>query len=87
MIDNISFVRNKYSKPKQLESFEVILEHNEQVPIEFEIPKLWQSIQERREPSWHSKFVLKTNVAYRLLIEHGEPLNYHKTINSSNSFL
>ena len=51
MTDNISFIRNKYSKPKQLESFEVILEHNEQVPIEFEIPKVWQSIQERREPS------------------------------------
>ena len=40
MTDNISFVRNKYSKPKQLESFEVILEHNEQVSIEFEIPKV-----------------------------------------------
>ena len=40
MTDNISFIRNKYSKPKQLESFKVALEHNEQVPIDFEIPKV-----------------------------------------------
>ena len=75
-VDIISFIGNKQSKQKQPKSFEVVLKHDEEVLIEFEIPEVWWSIRETGKPSQHSKFVMITDVAYCLLTKDKKPSNY-----------
>ena len=49
------------------------------------IPEMQWSIQEIRELSYRSEFVMAVDVAYCLLTKDGEPSNYQDAINSSNS--
>ena len=49
------------------------------------IPEMQWSIQEIRELSYRSEFVMAVDVAYCLLKKDGEPSNYQDAINSSNS--
>ena len=74
--DTISFIEDKQSKQEQLKSFEVVSEHNEQVLDESETPEVWQSTRKRREPSWHSQFILAINAANYLLTDCEEFKNY-----------
>ncbi|KAK0592765.1 hypothetical protein LWI29_024958 [Acer saccharum] len=62
-------------------------EHETQVTDESEAPEVRRSTRERRPPVWHSEYVTKSNVAYCLLTEDGEPLTFHEARNSSDASL
>ena len=65
---------------EQNDSSEVALEHDEEEPQEAQ-----QSKRTRRAPSWHSDYVMESNVAYCLLIEDGEPSTFQEAVSTSDA--
>ncbi|XP_073130075.1 uncharacterized protein [Henckelia pumila] len=65
-------------------SYEAVPEHEVQEPVESEVSKVRQSTRERRPPGWLSNYVTKSNIAYCLLTEDGEPSSFLEAIQSSD---
>jgi hypothetical protein len=63
-------------------SSEAAPEHEKQEQIESETPEVRRSTRERRPPAWHSECVTKSNIAYCLLTEDGEPSSFYEAIKS-----
>lgn len=68
------------NNPEYLDSFEVALVHEEQKPVEFEVPEVRRSTYVRRSPVWHSKYIIEDNIAYCILTEDEEPPTFHETL-------
>ena len=69
---------------KDSDSLKAAPEHEEQKPVEFEVPEVRRSTRERRPPAWHSEYVIEINVTYCLLTEDEEPSIFHETLESSD---
>ena len=76
-------VKNNPEK-EESNSSEAAPENEEQEPVKSEALEVRRSTSERRLPTWHSEYVTEINVTYYLLTEHGEPLTFHETLNSSD---
>uniref|UniRef100_A0A2N9GLP2 Gag-Pol polyprotein n=1 Tax=Fagus sylvatica TaxID=28930 RepID=A0A2N9GLP2_FAGSY len=67
------------------DSSEAASEHEEQEQAEFATPQVRRSTRERREPAWHSEYIMEGNVAYCLLTEDGEPSTFHEATKSQEA--
>ena len=70
-----------------LDSSEAAPESVEQEQVEFTTSQVRQSTRERREPTWHSDYIMEGNVAYCLLTEDEEPSTFHEAFNSQEASL
>ena len=69
------------------DSSEAAPEHEDQEQAEFATPQVRRSTRERREPAWHSEYIIEGNVAYCLLTEDGEPSTFHEATKSQEASL
>ncbi|KAL3834104.1 hypothetical protein ACJIZ3_008840 [Penstemon smallii] len=55
--------------------------------VELTTPQVRRSTRERRQPAWHSDYIMEGNVAYCLLTEDGEPSTFHEATKSREASL